>query len=353
MMKYLVPVVSGIVALFLASSLFAESDTAVKRPLPQTPDKRVTDLENKRVADPENKKITDLEKEVAGLKREMAFLKIASVPDIVSLCDKPIPLMDEDIREDFEREFYQFLEHRGQLTIWVKRYEKFFAVVSEEIERMKMPPDLIYLAIAESSLNPRVTSRANAGGLWQFIKDTGKREGLYVNDNIDERYTVTRSTRSALGYLKKLYDEFGDWFVAMAAYNCGENRVREAIANQNTRNYFELFLPEETDRSVYRIAAIKEILGNPRKYGLPIEKADYYRPYAVAEVTIDLDREIHTSVFAQAMDLSYKVFREYNLHIRKYKLPRGVYRLYVPIEKKETFLKNIKTSPGVILQKEW
>jgi membrane-bound lytic murein transglycosylase D len=332
--KYSVPIVASIAVLLLASTLCAQLDTNGGKP--QLADKR----------------IADLEKEIAGLRRDVALLKMPPVPDLVSLCDKPMPLMNEDIREDFEREFYQFLENKGLLTILVKRYGKFLSIVSGEIDRMKMPPDLIYLAIVESYLNPRAKSAANASGLWQFIKDTGKREGLFINDDIDERYSVTKSTRSALSYLKKLDDEFGDWFIAMAAYNAGENRLREAISNQNTRDFFELFLPEETDRYLFRIAALKEILGNPRKYGLSIEQKDYYRPYAVTETTIELDRETHTSVLAQAMGLPYKAFREYNLHIRKYKLPRGIYRLYVPVEKKDTFLKGIGRCPGITLQKE-
>jgi membrane-bound lytic murein transglycosylase D len=163
---------------------------------------------------------------------------------------------------------------------------------------------------------------------------------------------VKRSTQSALSYLKKLHSEFGDWLLAMAAYNAGEGRLREAISNQNTRDFFDLFLPEETERYIFRIAAIKEILSNPRKYGVPIEKRDYYRPFAVLEFTIEMERETHTSVLAQAMDLPYRIFREYNLHIRKYKLPRGVYHIYIPIEKREPFLKRIKSTPGIYVQKE-
>jgi soluble lytic murein transglycosylase-like protein len=300
----------------------------------------------------QEKKVTDFEKELDSLKREVAFLRMAPLPERLTLCDRTIPLANTDVRESFEREFYQFLENRGLLTILVKRYGKFLKVVSEEIDRAAMPPDLIYLALAESYLNPRAVSKANAGGLWQFIKDTGKKEGLFISDSIDERYSVTRSTKSALGYLNKLHNEFGDWLVAMAAYNAGEVRVREAIQNQNTRDFFEMFLPEETERYVYRIAALKEILANPAKYGLPIEKGDYYKPYAVVEVTIDVEKETHTALLAAAMDLPYKTFRQYNLHIRKYRLPRGVYRLYIPVEKKETFLKRLGTCPGVTLGKD-
>ncbi len=324
----------AILALTFASTLRAEPQTLQKRtPYPE-------------------KRVTDLKKEVESLKNEMASMKMAPVPDRLSLCDKQIPLSNEDAREAFEREFYQFLDNKGLLTILVKRYEKFLNVVSEELDKTAMPSDLIYLAIAESYLNPRAVSKASAGGLWQFVKDTGKREGLFIDEQIDERYSVTRSTRCALGYLNKLHAEFGDWFVAMAAYNAGEARLKEIIQNQNTKDFFEMFLPEETERYVYRVAALKEILANPRKYGLLIEKADYYKPYAVVEVTVDLERETHTALLAQAMDLPYRTFRQYNLHIRKYRLPRGVYHLCIPIEKKETFLKRIKMNQGIGVVKE-
>jgi membrane-bound lytic murein transglycosylase D len=338
-MKYSVPVVAVFCLFLFVPAFLAGAEPPAGKA--QGPDTALLE-----------KEVASLKREINGLKKEVGALKMAPVPDLISLCDKPMPLFDEDTREQFEREFYQFIENKGLLTILVRRQAKFLSVVSEEIERMKMPQDLIFLAIAESYLNPRVKSSADAGGLWQFMKETGKRNGLFINDDVDERYTVTRSTRSALVYLKKLNDEFGDWFLAMAAYNCGENRIREAVSNQNTKDFFELFLPEETSRYVFRIAALKEILGNPQKYGLPLEKSDCYRPYEVAEVTIELDRETHTNVLAQAMQISYKTFRMYNLHIRRYKLPRGTYRVYVPIEKRETFLNGIKMCPGVALARE-
>ena len=330
-----------VVVIFLACSVYGETDPSPRKasasPTPSLSERR----------------IADLEREISVLKKEISFTKMPAIPEQLSLCDKSLPLLDEDVREDFEREFYQFLENKGLLTILVRRHGKFFTTVSAEIDRVSLPPDLIYLAIVESYLNPRAKSNASAGGIWQFIKDTGKREGLFINDTVDERYSVTRATRSALGYLKKLHDEFGDWFLAMAAYNCGEGRVREAIANQNSKDFFELFLPEETDRYVYRIAALKEILGNPSRYGLPIEKRDYYRPYAVAEVTVEVtDKEIHTLTLSQAMEVPYKVFREYNLQIRKYRLPRGTYHIYVPFEKKEAFLKGLRNCPSISVQRQ-
>jgi membrane-bound lytic murein transglycosylase D len=318
--------------LLTASNSYAQSDNLQRKPQP--PDKR----------------ISDLEKEIAGLQRDMSFLKVPPVPELITLCNKPIPLTAEDVRERFEREFFQMLENRGLMTILVKRHAKFAPIISEEINKMNLPLDLIYLALTESYLNPRVVSKANACGMWQFIKETGKREGLNVNDTVDERYSIVKSTRSALSYLTKLHDEFGDWFLAMAAYNAGEGRIREATTNQNTRDFFELYLPEETDRYIYRVAATKEIIANPKKYGLTIEQKDFYKPFTLTEFTLEVKRDIHTAVLAQAMDVSYKTFRELNLHLRKYTLPKGLYYLCVPTEKKDTFLRRIRENQSLAIQ---
>ena len=302
---------------------------------------------------PVERRIADTEKEVTGPRKEVSFFSLLTFPappESLTLCNKPIPLAADDIRERFEREYYQMLEHRGLLTILVKRYAKYGPILSDEIAKMNLPSDLIYLALTESYLNPRAVSKANAGGMWQFIKETGKREGLNINDNIDERYSIVRSTKSALGYLKKLNDEFGDWLLVMAAYNCGEGRIREAIANQASRDFFELYLPEETDRYIYRIASIKEIITNTKKYGLTMDQREYYKPFAVTECVLEVKHDVHTATLAQAMDMSYKTFRELNLHLRKYNLPKGVYYLYVPSEKKEVFLRRVKENPNVGIQ---
>ncbi|HAR96062.1 MAG TPA: lytic transglycosylase [Deltaproteobacteria bacterium] len=298
------------------------------------------------------KRLADLEKEAIGLRSDVASLRFPSPPETLVLCDKPIPLGRDDVRERFDREFYLILENRGLLTILTKRYAKFFPSLLEEIEKFRFPSDLIYLAVAESYLNPRVVSTAGAGGMWQFIKETGKREGLFIGDGVDERYSIPLSTYSALFYLRRLYGEFGDWFLAMAAYNCGEARVREAIANQNTRDFFDLFLPEETERYVMRIGAFKELLSNPRKYGFNPEKKDYYPPYSVCDVIITTSKDLHTAVLAQAMDLPYKAFRDNNLHLRRYTLSKGTYHIFLPTERREAFLRRIRAVPGVSLEKD-
>ena len=218
--------------------------------------------------------------------------------------------------------------------------------------RPACPPDLIYLVITESHLNPRVASKANAAGLWQFIKETGKKEGLCINDCVDERYNIKKATRSALAHLRRLHGEFGDWLIAMAAYNAGPARLREAIENQETTDLFDLFLPEETERYIFRIAAIKEIITDRERFGIHVDEKAMYRPVLVSEIPVELDQETHVNVFAKCMDVPYRTFRMLNLHLRKYRLPKGFYSINVPDSKKDVFLKRLKAYPGISILKE-
>jgi membrane-bound lytic murein transglycosylase D len=294
------------------------------------------------VQTPIEKRIGDLEKDTLRLDRHVNIYNLDALPDFLTLCDKKIPIVRDDVRERFERELFLILENKGLLTTVVKRYFKYLPLISEEIQKQSLPSDLIFLAVAESYLHPRSVSTASAGGMWQFIKETGKREGLTINDDIDERYNIRKSTQSALAHLKKLNGEFNDWFIAMAAYNAGAARLKETIDNQNTRDFFDMFLPEETERYLFRIFVFKEVISNRERYGISVEEQDLYKPLMLAEVVLETEREIHSNILAQAMEVSYRTFRINNLHIRKYKIPKGVYRINIPVEKKGLFVKNLK-----------
>ncbi len=290
-----------------------------------------------------DKRMGDLEKDVMRLQRQIDIFNLDALPDSLVLCDKKIPIFRGDVRERFERELFQLLENKGLLTIVIKRYYKYLPMMTDEISRAGVPSDLIYLAVTESYLNPRAVSRANAGGMWQFMKETGKLEGLVVNDSIDERYNMKKSTRSALAHLKKLNGQLGDWLLAMCAYNAGPGRVREAIENQGTRDFIDMYLPEETERYVFRVLALKEIISNKERYGFRIDEKDLYRPVLISEVILEAQREFDSSMLAKAMEVSYRTYRIYNLHLRKYRLPKGVYRVNVPTEKKDSFIKKMKS----------
>ncbi|MBP1749047.1 MAG: murein transglycosylase [Deltaproteobacteria bacterium] len=292
---------------------------------------------------PADNRIGDLEKDIMRLQRQADLFNLDALPDNLVLCDKKIPIFREDIRERFERELFQLLENKGLLTIVIKRYYKYLPMMTDEIGRAGVPSDLVYLAVTESYLNPRAVSRANAGGMWQFMKETGKMEGLIVNDCIDERYNMKKATRSALTHLKNLNGQFNDWLLAMAAYNAGPGRVREVIENQATRDFLDMYLPEETERYVFRILALKEIISNKERYGLHIDEKELYRPALISEIIVESTREFDSSILAKAMDVSYRTYRSNNLHLRKYKLPKGIYRVNVPTEKKDSFIKKMKS----------
>ncbi|HQH43557.1 MAG TPA: lytic transglycosylase domain-containing protein [Syntrophorhabdaceae bacterium] len=330
-------ILSSIFILFIVLPLFTVDLFA------QTPPKRTNGIE---------KRLSELEKEVLRLKKETDFYNLSNLPDKLILCDKKIPLQRDDIRERFEREILQFLENKGLLVILIKRYYKYQGLINEEIKRLSMPPDLVFLVIAESYLNPRALSKANAAGLWQFIKETGKKEGLYIDDTVDERYNLKRATRSALNHLKKLNEEFNDWLIAMAAYNAGAGRLREAIANQNTRDFFDLFLPEETERYIFRIISLKEVILNRERYGIRIDEKTFYKPVGLKEVVIETSKEMHITVLSESMALPFKTFRDYNLHLRRYRLPKGVYSVNVPTEKQALFIKNLNNYPYIRVIRE-
>ena len=297
---------------------------------------------SKKSAAPVDKRLGDMEKDVMRLQRQADLFNLDALPDNLTLCDKKIPIFRGDIRERFERELFQLLENKGLLTIVVKRYYKYLPMMTDEISRAGVPSDLIFVAATESYLNPRAVSRASAGGMWQFMKETGKMEGLVVSDVIDERYNMKRSTRSAVMHLKKLNGQFNDWLLAMAAYNAGPGRVREAIENQATRDFFDMYLPEETERYVFRVLALKEIIVNKERYGFRIDGKELYPPALISEVVIESSREFDSTILAKAMDVSYRTYRVNNLHLRRYKLPKGTYRVNVPTEKKDSFLKKMK-----------
>lgn len=298
------------------------------------------------------RRVGELEKELARLKKEVDFYNLTNLPEHLTLCEKKISLKRDDLRERFEREMLQFLENKGLLVILIKRYFKYYNVINDEIKKFGLPSDLIFLVLAESYLNPRALSKAEAAGLWQFIKETGKKEGLFINDHIDERYNIKKSTRSALMHLKKLNEEFNDWFITMAAYNAGAARLREAISNQGTRDFFDLFLPEEAERYIFRIISLKEIVLNREKYGIRIDENSLYKPVILKEIMIEIEKETHISVFAKAMDVSFKVFRDANLHLRRYRLPKGVYTINVLGDKYSVFMKNIKEYPHICILRE-
>ncbi|MBW1973674.1 MAG: transglycosylase SLT domain-containing protein [Deltaproteobacteria bacterium] len=264
------------------------------------------------------------------------------LPKNVELCGERIPIERPEIYERLDLEFLLFLGNEAQIILWLKRSKKFFPYIEERLKEEEMPDDLKYIPVVESSLRNDAVSRKGAAGTWQFIPETSKRYGLTKNRSIDERFDFFKATEGALAYLRELYDQFGSWILAMAAYNCGEERLSKEIKEQGVNNYFNLYLPRETERYVFRIAAIKLILSNPERYGFIIDEADFYPPLKFQTIVIKVKYPIHLRLIAEAANTYFKNIKELNPQIRGYYLPAGKQLLRIPPGDLDKFIKKYK-----------
>jgi hypothetical protein len=168
----------------------------------------------------------------------------------------------------------------------LKRSARWFPVLDSILAKNNVPTDFKFLAAAESGFI-NVVSPAGAVGFWQFLKDTGKKYGLEINDEVDERYNVEKSTEAACQYFLKAYETFNSWSLVAASYNMGMTGLQKQIEKQKVNSYYDLLLNDETFRYVARIIAMKEILTYPDKYGFHIRKKDLYAPFIYSEICID------------------------------------------------------------------
>jgi hypothetical protein len=259
-----------------------------------------------------------------------ALIQAARIKGPLDFCGEPVPLEDPDVRERMEREVLGVLADPHQVILWIKRSRQYLTPIEETLRKQHLPDDLKYVAIAESALRPHAGSPKGAMGFWQFIESTGRKYGLRVDSEKDERRNLSTSTDAAIAYLRELRDMFGSWTLAVAAYNMGENGLRSDISQQNTRDYYRLYLPLETQRYVFRILTAKLILRNPEPYGFRLEPEDIYPPVASERIALETDREISLLTVAQAADTYVKLIKDLNPEIRGYRLMPGQHRLLVP-----------------------
>jgi membrane-bound lytic murein transglycosylase D len=272
-------------------------------------------------------------------------------PNNLTLCGEPVPLQDRKIWEMMDREFTMAVYDRAQVFLWLKRSSRFFPFIESQLKAKGMPDDLKYLLVAESAMRPVVISNKGAAGHWQFMEKTGKRFNLHKNSQIDERLDLAKSTEAALSYLKSLYNLFGKWNLAMAAYNCGEERVKEEINQQGETDYYRLDLPQETERYIFRILTAKVLLSDPASYGYQLPDGSGYPPEAFDLVTFQLPYPVHLRDLARGCGSYYKELKELNVELKGYTLSAGTHQLKIPPGKSVNCEKNlkdwIKTSRGL------
>jgi membrane-bound lytic murein transglycosylase D len=253
------------------------------------------------------------------------------VPKSLSFAGEQVPLNRWEVKERLDRELLVNYYMHGSTLYILKLAGRVFPTIERQLKANGLSDDFKYLCVAESSLqNP--TSPAGAVGYWQFMKETGLRYGLEITDEVDERYHLEKSTNAACRYLKEAYAKFGNWTAAAASYNCGMGGFSKHSSFQMSGNYYDLLLPEETNRYIFRILALKTILGNAEKYGYIVEGDDQYKPVATRKVTVS-ESIGNLAEFAQQQGSSYKMLKLLNPWLRDRKLtikPGKTYVLELP-----------------------
>lgn len=230
-------------------------------------------------------------------------------------------------------DYVQRMTERGRLYLYH---------IVEEVERRGMPMEIALLPMIESAFYPGAYSTARASGIWQFIPSTGKKFGMEQNWWYDGRRDVISATNGALDYLQSLHDMFGDWQLALAAYNCGEGKVKRAIAKnralKRATNYAGLNLPRETRHYLPKLYAIKNIITHPEQYDLTLPTVPNEPYFAV----VTTDQHIDIELVAKLADVTLDEFRALNpAHNRPVILQEHAEVILLPVEKVETFRNNL------------
>ena len=256
-----------------------------------------------------------------------------ALPDTLDFCGEPIPMNRFYVRESLERELLVNTYRHASTLLLLKRTTRWFPVLEPIMQKNGLPDDFKYLAMIESELTNAV-SPSKAVGFWQFLEGTGKEYNLEINKEVDMRYNQEKETVAACKYLKDSYKKFGSWILAAAAFNCGNGRISKTIEEQRVNSYFDMLLPNETERYVYRILALKLITENPEQYGLHISDEGWYQPlkYKTLTVTESIPDLID---FAINQGTNYKMLRYYNPWLRGKSLTiseGNSYQIKIPVK---------------------
>jgi len=249
-----------------------------------------------------------------------------------------------DLVQDRERWYAQRPDYIQRMTA---RSSKYLYHIVEELERRNMPTELALLPFIESAFNPQAVSSARASGMWQFMPRTGKDFDLKQNAFRDDRRDVLASTRAALDYLQKLYAMFGDWHLALAAYNWGEGNVSKSMLRNQRQGapvaYTDLRMPAETRLYVPKLQAMKNVVANPQALGVNLPSIPNH-PYFEA---VRLPRDMDVALIAKLAEVPVEDFKALNPSAhRPVLLAAGTPRILLPWDNAEIFQRNVDKYAG-------
>ena len=254
-------------------------------------------------------------------------------PSEMDFCGEKVPINQADVKERLDREMLVNINLNASTAILIKRANKVFPIIEPILAKYNVPDDFKYLAVIESGLINAI-SPSGAKGVWQFMPGTAKESNLEVTEQVDERYHIEKSTQAACEYLIKAKNKFGNWTVAAASYNGGITGLQNHITFQQTSDYYNLWLTDETSRYIFRILALKEIMKNPEKYGYLIPKEALYPKINTKKIMID-STITNLSTFSLSQGINYKILKTHNQWLRDKKLDnptKKTYEIEIPIE---------------------
>jgi hypothetical protein len=286
-----------------------------------------------------NAQIDSLQQTVEKLNSQLAtvsqksFVNAHQLPPTITFCGDTLDMNDQLFRERLEREFYSLLSKQGQIQLYLKRTNKYTRMIEAYLRENNLPTDLKYLAIHESALLPKIRSRSNAVGLWQFMRATGRLYGLKINRYIDERRDPEKATIAAMRFIKEMYKYYENWPLVLAAYNGGHGRVSRAVRKQNSNSFFDLSLPEETERYYFKIVATKMLLSNAEQYGFYLEEKDFFSTIPTTTIELKIKEErLTVEEISRQFSLTQAEFKYFNPKVIGSYLPRGKYEFHIPQE---------------------
>ncbi|KRO59465.1 MAG: hypothetical protein ABR98_03690 [Cryomorphaceae bacterium BACL7 MAG-120910-bin2] len=241
--------------------------------------------------------------------------RLIPLPLELSLATEQVPLDQEDAQERLQKELLTNTYWHSNTLQLLKRSTRLLPQMRDILREEGVPDDFIYLAVIESGLLP-VVSPAGAAGFWQIMPGTAKDLGLEVNEEVDERFHLEKSTRAAAAYLKNAHARFGSWTLAAASYNMGMAGLQRQMDRQAETTYYDLLLNEETKRYVFRILALKCIFEQPRAYGFDLAPGDYDAPWDDQQVTVD-SAVVSWGEWAHPFGWSYNELKRHNPWLRE------------------------------------
>ena len=257
-----------------------------------------------------------------------------------------IPMPENDVVKKSIKWFTETKFGRKVFESWYSKSTRWFPLMKQIAKEEGVPEEIVYLSMIESGLNPTIVSRASAVGLWQFMYPTGKDFGLNSNSSIwvDERRDPEKSTRAAMKYLKFLYNEFGDWHLALASYNCGQGRVGRAIKRSGKTNptFWEIshLLPKETRYYVPKFISTALVAMEPQLYNFQVDTFNYHEEYKFD--VIMLNEPVSVSALSKCINISDSVIFCLNPELLRSTTPPNAtnYRLKIPHQTKDIFNTN-------------